>query len=1093
MDPRLTQRSSFSSSNFSASTNRSSRGSRSSLASSSAASYDTDGTSPDSSPRFLKSPIPTTSQSHSNGHHKRTSVQSLPAGRGNGSFVDTAAPTVSSASGSAARDDLGSTRRASAPPNPLKSVSLSPRRGRPMLEPRGPKMQSQFLGLDLSFLEDEPPPPPPGSSSVRPSWAVARRANSGASGRSTSDEFGPSQRPSITLPTQRASVGSIGLTFPSASRPFPSRKPPPLSDLRSTSSSNKKTSPSAVSLNTFGRLGPATSPPCPSRTASSSSESEDDRLPLSNSQLSTVEQRTNLAVYLDEAAEAMEGGKSLAMAHEELRTSNGSRRPSRDFQAAFEAQEAQKVAEQQNKRAEKRRRTIKELCDTERVYASDLAVLRDIFLTRARGAEMSPIVDHVMASGLGLVRLGEDEEESPSSNAKWARTPRSRQTSFTRSSVLAKLERRRQDSTGQALEYIEDAVMSSRDIYTIFINLEEIAQLAERFSAALDAAQGIDSEDAQDDRIGEVFVDTLPRIKQVYSTYCARHHRAIIRLQELEPTLRTYFSECRTLSHGRTSAWDLASLLIKPVQRCLKYPLLLEQILAVTPTDHPDRPSLVAALKMMLLTAEHINDYKKRTDKVENVLASKRGSHSHSRDTSFSLHKKLLRSAAKSKATGNITDQNELFDTLAALVDTTRAGVLRFSAEMKDWSRVTKGALEAQVTMVSGWIDLCAPIGDEMYPHPSHRRLEVFLDDVLVPLIEGPFRELDHEIRRSLVSKTDHLLSLFENPLQVIKRRNEHKAEHRRYMTRKMPQDQRGSEDFVTLTTQLLEELPKFLASVSKYFNIVVSAFTNVQHIYQDSVRERWEAYADEWLTQIPKGDYAAIEAAFQDASRDVTQMLASIVKGLNLSVATAGTIQRRSKSTRRNQGRDSLHSTSSSSSNTTPVMSARGRFNGAEAKHFEDYSITSSFQGRSSGHGDNGSMPSSPSTGRPCLRRHEASSSLRRNKRASEALPPLPPMPTTSSSLISNYFDNVSEDEDHDGKDGDSMHHILYRAEAIASACSSAYRSGYPLLTFIEGDQVDVELEEADSEQGGSGWLLARDGEGILGWCRTEDFIVVE
>ncbi|SCV68495.1 BQ2448_616 [Microbotryum intermedium] len=1089
MDPTLTQRSSFASSNFSTSSKRSSRGSRSSLASSSAPSYDTDGTSPDSSPRSLKSRTPTNSHSHSNDHHKRTSVQSLPAGRGNGLFADTATtpfPTVSTVS--AARDGLGSSRRASAPPNSLKPVTLSPRRGRPMLEPRGPKMRSDFFGLDLSFLEDEPPPPPLGSSSVRPSWGVARRTSSGTSGRESSDEVALSR---VTLPTQRASVGSVGLTFPNASRPFPSRKPRPQSELR-RSSSDKKTSPTAVSLNAFGRPGHATSPPSPARTASSSSESEEDELPLSNTHLSSVEQRINLAAYLDETAEAMEGGKSLAMAHEELRTCSESRRPSRDFQAALEAQEAQKAAEQQNKRAEKRRRTIKELCDTERVYASDLAVLRDIFLRRARGAEMSAIADHVMTSGLGLFRIGEDEERFPPFTPTWTRTSRSRQTSFTRSSVADKLERRRQTSTAQPLEYVEDAVMSSRDIYTIFINLEEIVDLAEGFSAALDAAQGVDREDARDDRIGEVFVDMLPRIKQVYSTYCARHHRAIIRLQELEPTLRTYFSECRALSHGRTSAWDLASLLIKPVQRCLKYPLLLEQILAVTPTNHPDRPSLVVALKTMLLTAEHINDYKKRTDKVENVLASKRGPHSHSRDTSFSLSKKLLRSAPKSKPTSNFTDQDELFDTLAALVETTRAGVLRLSSEMKDWSRMTKCALEAQVTMVSGWIDLYAPIGDEMHPHPSHRRLEVFLDDVLVPLIEGPFRELDHEIRRSLVSKTDHLLSIFENPLQVIKRRNEHKAEHRRYITRKMPQDQRGSDDYVTLTTQLLEEVPKFLASVSKYFNIVVSAFTNVQHIYQDSVRERWEAYADEWLTQIPKGDYAAIEAAFQDASRDVTQMLASIVKGLNLSVVTAGTMQRRSKNARGNPGRDSLHSTSSSSSNTTPVMSPRGRFSRAEATSFEDYSMSASVQRISSGY-SNGNLPSSPSAGRPSLRRHETSSAtLRRAK--DHSLPPLPPMPTTSSSLISNYFDNVSEQDDHDDDvDRDSMQQILYRAEAIASSCSSAYRSGYPLLSFIEGDQVDVELEEADSEQGGAGWLLARDVEGVLGWCRTEDFIVVE
>lgn len=43
-----------------------------------------------------------------------------------------------------------------------------------------------------------------------------------------------------------------------------------------------------------------------------------------------------------------------------------------------------------------------------------------------------------------------------------------------------------------------------------------------------------------------------------------------MRLQELEPELKSYLADCKTLSHGRTSAWDLASLLIKPVQRCLK-------------------------------------------------------------------------------------------------------------------------------------------------------------------------------------------------------------------------------------------------------------------------------------------------------------------------------------------------------------------------------------------------------------------------------------------------------------------------------------------------------------------------------------------
>jgi hypothetical protein len=60
------------------------------------------------------------------------------------------------------------------------------------------------------------------------------------------------------------------------------------------------------------------------------------------------------------------------------------------------------------------------------------------------------------------------------------------------------------------------------------------------------------------------------RLEKIYSTYCTRHDRAILRLSELESQLKMYFVECRTLSHGRTAAWDLGSLLIKPVQRILK-------------------------------------------------------------------------------------------------------------------------------------------------------------------------------------------------------------------------------------------------------------------------------------------------------------------------------------------------------------------------------------------------------------------------------------------------------------------------------------------------------------------------------------------
>lgn len=339
------------------------------------------------------------------------------------------------------------------------------------------------------------------------------------------------------------------------------------------------------------------------------------------------------------------------------------------------------------------------------------------------------------------------------------------------------LPRRISSQPSPALAAAGEPLMSPRDLHVVFANLEEMADLAQAFAGVLDGARGSGNEEDMADRIGEVFVEMvsctllpaatpadcfpshpqIPRIQQVYSTYCARHHRAIMRLQELEPVLRTYLAECKTLSHGRTNAWDLASLLIKPVQRCLKYPLLLDQILAVTPKNHPDRSDLKRANTDMLMVAEHINEFKKRHDLVGRIVSRKdfsTSSPSRSRSgtpnsaSAFgrSVTKKLLRSSQKAKLAIGVADQAEkddMFDTLAALVDSSRSAVLRFSNEMRDWSRNTRSALEAQTSMIEGWIEVYAPqMGEARVMGGGHERLCVFLEQVLRPVIDGPWADL---------------------------------------------------------------------------------------------------------------------------------------------------------------------------------------------------------------------------------------------------------------------------------------------------------------------------------------------------------------
>ena len=61
-------------------------------------------------------------------------------------------------------------------------------------------------------------------------------------------------------------------------------------------------------------------------------------------------------------------------------------------------------------------------------------------------------------------------------------------------------------------------------------------------------------------------------------------------------------------------AWDLQSLLIKPVQRVLKYPLLLDKLIHTTGDDHPDYKHIHIAREVIGQVAQDINEIKRRKD-----------------------------------------------------------------------------------------------------------------------------------------------------------------------------------------------------------------------------------------------------------------------------------------------------------------------------------------------------------------------------------------------------------------------------------------------------------------------------------------------
>uniref|UniRef100_A0A8C6VD75 Rho guanine nucleotide exchange factor 38 n=1 Tax=Naja naja TaxID=35670 RepID=A0A8C6VD75_NAJNA len=67
---------------------------------------------------------------------------------------------------------------------------------------------------------------------------------------------------------------------------------------------------------------------------------------------------------------------------------------------------------------------------------------------------------------------------------------------------------------------------------------------------------------------------------------------------------------------GKPNLLDMGSLMIKPIQRVMKYPLLLCELLNATPKSHPDHKALQHALVAMKDMNMNINELKRRKDIV---------------------------------------------------------------------------------------------------------------------------------------------------------------------------------------------------------------------------------------------------------------------------------------------------------------------------------------------------------------------------------------------------------------------------------------------------------------------------------------------
>lgn len=160
--------------------------------------------------------------------------------------------------------------------------------------------------------------------------------------------------------------------------------------------------------------------------------------------------------------------------------------------------------------------------------------------------------------------------------------------------------------------------------------------------------------------VGEAFGAHMNEMEKVYTEYLKNHDSATKKLQVLQknPKVQIWLKECRSYAHDLTAAWDLDSLLVKPVQRILKYPLLLDGLLNTTPENHPDYTAIDIAAREMKGISMRINEAKKRQEIMAQMEQQQRAKRKES-DLRIGFPKAFGRRTEKLKQQVGISDMYE--------------------------------------------------------------------------------------------------------------------------------------------------------------------------------------------------------------------------------------------------------------------------------------------------------------------------------------------------------------------------------------------------------------------------------------------------
>ncbi|KAM9258712.1 rho guanine nucleotide exchange factor 38 isoform 1-T1 [Cariama cristata] len=376
----------------------------------------------------------------------------------------------------------------------------------------------------------------------------------------------------------------------------------------------------------------------------------------------------------------------------------------------------------------------------------------------------------------------------------------------------------------EVIQPLRNKQIARFDVDGLFSNIELVHQVSAKLLSLLEEAT-TDVEPPMQ-IIGEVFLQIKGPLEDTYKIYCYRHDDAHTMLEsyEKDEELKQHLRHCvQSLKkiyeeEGKPNLMDMGSLMIKPVQRVMKYPLLLCELLNSTPASHPDHKVLQDALLAMKNINVNINELKRRKDLV---LKYKRNDDDETLKEKFSRlnihsiskkskrvtsHLKILTGGEPQVKDQTFNKEEKLFRSLEKTVKLCVKNISLSSHHLQD-------SIHLAAQNIIGLQEILQDKDNEVNNCLNKWNKTANPCEGLVCFIPFQMAQLD----KLVLTPLSALQALFSGPQKLIQKRYDKLLDYNSYLQRSTGEElDLAKKDYEALNAQLVEELQVFNRAAKK-------------------------------------------------------------------------------------------------------------------------------------------------------------------------------------------------------------------------------------------------------------------------------------